>query len=156
MLAMAQAFAEAGLPEGVLAVVTGNPSEISTYLIASARSSGRCRLPARPASGGRSRALPPTASSAPRWNSAAMRRCSCWMMADVEKAAATSAAFKFRNAGQVCIAPTRFYVHDKVHDAFVESLSAKGRCAEGGRRHVGRRADGAEWPIRVGPRPWKA
>jgi succinate-semialdehyde dehydrogenase / glutarate-semialdehyde dehydrogenase len=38
--------------------------------------------------------------------------------ADVESAARTMAVFKFRNAGQVCIAPSRFYVHEAVYDAF--------------------------------------
>ena len=32
--------------------------------------------------------------------------------ADPEKSADTIAAFKYRNAGQVCISPTRFYVRD--------------------------------------------
>jgi succinate-semialdehyde dehydrogenase/glutarate-semialdehyde dehydrogenase len=30
---------------------------------------------------------------------------------------------KFRNTGQTCICPNRIYVHDHVHDAFVERLS---------------------------------
>jgi succinate-semialdehyde dehydrogenase/glutarate-semialdehyde dehydrogenase len=38
--------------------------------------------------------------------------------ADPEKAAAACAATKFRNCGQVCISPTRFYVHEKSYDAF--------------------------------------
>ena len=32
--------------------------------------------------------------------------------ADPEKTADTIAAFKYRNAGQVCISPTRFYVQE--------------------------------------------
>ncbi|MGE0097445.1 MAG: NAD-dependent succinate-semialdehyde dehydrogenase [Hydrogenophaga sp.] len=39
--------------------------------------------------------------------------------ADVERAAQLSVASKFRNAGQICIAPSRFFVHDAVHDRFV-------------------------------------
>lgn len=39
--------------------------------------------------------------------------------ADVDKAAVECAGFKFRNAGQVCIAPNRFYVHDSIADQFV-------------------------------------
>jgi succinate-semialdehyde dehydrogenase/glutarate-semialdehyde dehydrogenase len=31
---------------------------------------------------------------------------------------------KFRNTGQTCICPNRIFVHDKVHDAFVERLAA--------------------------------
>src|SRR5690606_31546035 len=38
---------------------------------------------------------------------------------DPEKVADTIAAFKFRNAGQVCISPTRFYVQEQVYDRFL-------------------------------------
>ncbi|TCO70829.1 NAD-dependent succinate-semialdehyde dehydrogenase [Rhodovulum euryhalinum] len=37
---------------------------------------------------------------------------------DPEKVAETCAATKFRNCGQVCISPTRFYVHDSLYDRF--------------------------------------
>jgi succinate-semialdehyde dehydrogenase/glutarate-semialdehyde dehydrogenase len=39
--------------------------------------------------------------------------------ADVEAAAAQCAAFKYRNAGQVCIAPSRFYVEAAAADRFI-------------------------------------
>ncbi len=39
--------------------------------------------------------------------------------ADPEKAADTIAAFKYRNAGQVCISPTRFYVQETSYNKFV-------------------------------------
>ena len=42
--------------------------------------------------------------------------------ADVALAARTLARFKSRNAGQVCTAPSRFYVHASVHDAFVDAF----------------------------------
>ena len=38
---------------------------------------------------------------------------------DVEKVAQYLVSRKFVNAGQVCIAPTRFYVADEIHDEFV-------------------------------------
>ncbi|TCP41819.1 NAD-dependent succinate-semialdehyde dehydrogenase [Rhodovulum marinum] len=37
---------------------------------------------------------------------------------DAEKVAETCAATKFRNCGQVCISPTRFYVHESQYDRF--------------------------------------
>ncbi|MFI4987761.1 MAG: aldehyde dehydrogenase family protein, partial [Alphaproteobacteria bacterium] len=48
--------------------------------------------------------------------------------ADPEKTAEAAAAGKYRNAGQVCISPTRFYVHETVHDRFVKRFAetAKG------------------------------
>lgn len=45
--------------------------------------------------------------------------------ADIEAAAVQCAAFKFRNAGQVCIAPSRFYVEDSVMDRFLDRFKAE-------------------------------
>jgi succinate-semialdehyde dehydrogenase / glutarate-semialdehyde dehydrogenase len=42
--------------------------------------------------------------------------------ADVALAAKMTGAAKFRNAGQVCISPTRFLVHRSVRDEFVRAL----------------------------------
>ena len=39
--------------------------------------------------------------------------------ADVERAAKMLAKFKIRNAGQVCVSPTRFYVQKKAYDKFL-------------------------------------
>lgn len=48
--------------------------------------------------------------------------------ADAEAAARTCAATKFRNCGQVCISPSRFYVHEAVYDTFANTFAevAKG------------------------------
>ena len=43
--------------------------------------------------------------------------------ADIALAAKTLARFKSRNAGQVCTAPSRFYVHASVHDEFVDAFT---------------------------------
>ena len=48
--------------------------------------------------------------------------------ADLDKAAEQCAAFKFRNAGQVCIAPNRFYVHRKLADRFTEAMVASAKA----------------------------
>ena len=42
--------------------------------------------------------------------------------ADIEQAVKSAGAAKFRNAGQVCISPTRFLVHERVHDDFVQAM----------------------------------
>ena len=42
--------------------------------------------------------------------------------ADLDKAIEVSAAAKFRNAGQVCVAPTRFLIQDSVADKFVDGI----------------------------------
>ena len=47
--------------------------------------------------------------------------------ADVDVAAKVMAASKFRNAGQVCISPTRFLVQEGVYDEFVEQFVANAK-----------------------------
>jgi succinate-semialdehyde dehydrogenase/glutarate-semialdehyde dehydrogenase len=44
--------------------------------------------------------------------------------ADVDAAVREVVASKFRNAGQTCVCANRIYVHDAVHDAFVERLAS--------------------------------
>src|SRR5690606_42059145 len=42
--------------------------------------------------------------------------------ADIDRAAKLLAAFKFRNAGQVCVSPTRFYIQEKAYDRFMAAF----------------------------------
>ena len=44
---------------------------------------------------------------------------------DLEKTLDTLVATKFRNAGQVCISPTRFYVQDGIYEKFAEGFAAR-------------------------------
>jgi succinate-semialdehyde dehydrogenase/glutarate-semialdehyde dehydrogenase len=53
--------------------------------------------------------------------------------ADIDQAAAACAAAKFRNCGQVCASPSRFYVQEKVADAFAEKFAAYARSLKLGR-----------------------
>ncbi len=48
--------------------------------------------------------------------------------ADIEKAADLCAQFKFRNAGQVCIAPSRFYVQESIASKFAASMAEKAKA----------------------------
>ncbi|MBV8971418.1 MAG: NAD-dependent succinate-semialdehyde dehydrogenase [Sphingomonadaceae bacterium] len=50
---------------------------------------------------------------------------------------------KFRNAGQVCVSPTRFYVEESIHDAFVRGFAERARALAVG--------DGADPATRMGP-----
>ncbi|NVM92957.1 succinate-semialdehyde dehydrogenase/glutarate-semialdehyde dehydrogenase [Variovorax sp. SG517] len=45
--------------------------------------------------------------------------------ADVAAAVEGVMAAKFRNGGQTCVSPNRVYVHDAVHDRFVDKLAAR-------------------------------
>jgi acyl-CoA reductase-like NAD-dependent aldehyde dehydrogenase len=44
--------------------------------------------------------------------------------ADIDTAAAETGPAQFRNSGQVCASPGRFYVHEKVYDKFLEKFVA--------------------------------
>jgi succinate-semialdehyde dehydrogenase/glutarate-semialdehyde dehydrogenase len=63
--------------------------------------------------------------------------------ADPEKAADTIAAFKYRNAGQVCISPTRFYVQEQNYNKFVARFTEYAKGLKLG--------DGLEKGITMGP-----
>jgi succinate-semialdehyde dehydrogenase/glutarate-semialdehyde dehydrogenase len=63
--------------------------------------------------------------------------------ADPEKSADTIAAFKYRNAGQVCISPTRFYVQEPVYDRFLKRFTEYANAIKLG--------DGLEQGVTMGP-----
>jgi len=63
--------------------------------------------------------------------------------ADPEKTADTIGAFKYRNAGQVCISPTRFYVQEPVYDRFLKRFTEFANAIKLG--------DGLEPGVTMGP-----
>jgi succinate-semialdehyde dehydrogenase/glutarate-semialdehyde dehydrogenase len=63
--------------------------------------------------------------------------------ADPEKTADTIAAFKYRNAGQVCISPTRFYVQEPVYGRFLKRFTEFANAVKLG--------DGLEEGVTMGP-----
>ena len=113
-----RAFIDAGVPAGVVNLVYGDPAHISSYLIA------------HPAI----RKISFTGSTPVGKQLAAMAGLHMKRMtmelgghapvvifddADVALAAKTMVASKFRNAGQVCVSPTRFLVQEGVFKDFV-------------------------------------
>lgn len=63
--------------------------------------------------------------------------------ADARQAAEQSAMAKFRNGGQICASPTRFYVHESKVDAFAEAFADRAR-------HL-RLGNGMETGVEMGP-----
>jgi succinate-semialdehyde dehydrogenase/glutarate-semialdehyde dehydrogenase len=63
--------------------------------------------------------------------------------ADPEKTADTISAFKYRNAGQVCISPTRFYVQESIYDRFLKRFTDNAKAIKLG--------DGMEKDTTMGP-----
>ncbi|MEM9635912.1 MAG: NAD-dependent succinate-semialdehyde dehydrogenase [Pseudomonadota bacterium] len=126
-LHIAQAFHDAGLPAGVLNLVFGVPSEISSYLIPK----DQIRLVAFTGSTVVGRHLTGLASD--HMTSVLMElggHAPVVVCDDVDpvQVGPICASRKYRNAGQVCTSPTRFYVGRTQFDAFAESFV---RSAEG-------------------------
>ncbi len=121
-LLLARAFADAGQPAGWLNVVVGKSSEIGDVLIDDARV----------------KMITFTGSSDVGWKirgRAAHKKVSLELGnstpvivlgdADLERAATAVAANGYAFAGQSCISVQRVYVHESVHDAFLEKLVPK-------------------------------
>ncbi|WP_373505752.1 NAD-dependent succinate-semialdehyde dehydrogenase [Aestuariivirga sp.] len=120
--ALVQAFADAGLPAGVLNLVYGVPAEVSNFLVphpAVRKISFTGSVPvgkhlAAMAGQHMKRTTMELGGHAP---------VMVFADADIEAASKTLAFSKFRNAGQVCVSPTRFLVQESVYDDFVDRFS---------------------------------
>jgi succinate-semialdehyde dehydrogenase/glutarate-semialdehyde dehydrogenase len=128
---LARAFHDAGLPPGVLNLVFGTPGEISEYLIPQpsvrlvtftgsipvgkklAAMAGEHMKPAIMELGGHAPAI-------------------VCEDADPVTSAATSVMDKPRNAGQVCVSPTRFFVHEAIYRDFTNAFAEKARAVKVG------------------------
>lgn len=122
-----KAFEDAGLPAGVLNLVFGNPAEISSHLIAQ----DPVRLVAFTGSTAVGQHLTTLASEnmtrvlMELGGHAPVIVCED---TDVEKAALSSAIRKYRNAGQVCTSPTRFFVHESIYQPFVDTFVKRAKA----------------------------
>ncbi|MFN3526053.1 MAG: NAD-dependent succinate-semialdehyde dehydrogenase, partial [Paracoccus sp. (in: a-proteobacteria)] len=118
---LAEVLAEAGLPAGVLNLVYGHPPMIADYLIphpAIRKVSFTGSVPV----GKQLAALAGQHMKRITMELGGHSPVLVFDDADIEAAARDIAAFKFRNAGQVCISPTRILVQRGVYDRFVALL----------------------------------
>lgn len=125
--ALAQIAADAGLPAGVFNVVTGEPAKISTHLIASP-GVRKVTFTGSVSVGKQLMKLAAEGMKKVSFELGGHAPVIIFDDADPERAATACARAKFRNAGQVCISPSRFYVHrslgEPFRDAFVAFASA--------------------------------
>ncbi len=116
-----RAFADAGVPAGVIGLVYGVPAEVSEYLIphpvirkiSFTGSTPIGKHLAALAGKHMKRATMELGGHAP---------VMIFNDADLDKAIEITAMSKFRNAGQVCVAPTRFLIQDGVADKFLDGF----------------------------------
>jgi succinate-semialdehyde dehydrogenase/glutarate-semialdehyde dehydrogenase len=121
--ALIRAFADAGLPAGVANLVYGVPAEISEYLIPHPVIRKVTFTGSTPV-GKRLAALAGAHMKRVTMELGGHAPAIVFDDADLEHAAKTLAAAKFRNAGQVCVSPTRFLVQEKLYAPFVEKFTA--------------------------------
>jgi succinate-semialdehyde dehydrogenase / glutarate-semialdehyde dehydrogenase len=126
-----RAFADAGVPAGVINLVYGDPAEISSYLIPHpvirkitfTGSTPVGKKLAAMAGEHMKRATMELGGHAP---------AIVFEDANLDVATRLLAASKFRNAGQVCVSPTRFLIQETVYDRFVDGFTAAARAVKVG------------------------
>lgn len=139
---LVQAFIDAGLPEGALNLLFGVPAQISQRLIESpvirkisfTGSVPVGRLLATMAAQQLKPATMELGGHAP---------VVVFDDVDVDQVATACAAFKFRNAGQVCLSPSRFFVHERIADRFTAKLAEAAHALKVG--------DGLQPGVQMGP-----
>ena len=120
---LVECFVDAGVPKGVLNLVHGDPGPVSEHLIASPVTRN-VSFTGSTAVGKQLGALAATHMKrfTPELGGHAPVIVS--KHADLERAVAMCVSTKFRNAGQVCVSPTRFLVAREVYDRFVAEFAA--------------------------------
>ncbi len=118
---LVRAFVDAGVPPGVINLVYGNPADISSYLIphpvirkmSFTGSTAVGKHLAAMAGQHMKRATMELGGHAP---------VIVFEDADIDLAAKTMTFMKYRNAGQVCVSPTRFLVQEGAYRQFVDKF----------------------------------
>ena len=122
--ALVRCLIDAGLPAGVVQLVHGIPDSVSRHLIASPvirKVSFTGSVPVgkhlmRLAADGLKRVTMELGGHAP-----VLVFADC----DLDKTLDMVVPQKFRNAGQVCVSPTRFYVQEAIYERFVEGFAQR-------------------------------
>jgi len=122
-LALAVLAERAGLPKGVLSIVTGEPKEIGAEMTGNAL----VRKLSFTGSTGVGRLLMAQCAPTVKKISLELGGNAPFIVfddADLDAAVAGAIASKYRNSGQTCVCANRLYVHERVYDAFAEKLRA--------------------------------
>jgi succinate-semialdehyde dehydrogenase/glutarate-semialdehyde dehydrogenase len=114
-------FADAGVPAGVINLVYGVPAEISEYLIPHPVIR-KISFTGSTAVGKQLAALAGLHMKRVTMELGGHAPAIVFDDADVDTASKLLAGAKYRNAGQVCVSPTRVLVQERVYDQFVEGF----------------------------------
>lgn len=119
----AQALHEAGIPAGVVNVISGDPDAMGKVMLADPR----CRKISFTGSTRVGKLLMDGASQTVTKLSLELGGNAPVIVfpdVNVEEVAKQAVQFKYRNNGQVCISPQRFFVHSRIVEEFAERTAA--------------------------------
>ncbi|MFD1335147.1 NAD-dependent succinate-semialdehyde dehydrogenase [Oceanobacillus iheyensis] len=139
---LAELAEEAGIPKGVLQVVTGSSGDISDAWM----QDSRVRKISFTGSTEVGKILMKKSAETVKKVSLELGGHAPLIVmkdADIEKAAEGATASKFRNAGQTCVCTNRIYVHESIKDEFIKAFERKVRELRVG--------NGLEEGIDIGP-----
>lgn len=136
-----RALVDAGLPAGVVQLVFGVPDEVSRHLLASPIVR-KLSFTGSTAVGKHLLALAAATVKRTTMELGGHAPVIVFDDADLERTVELLATAKFRNAGQVCVSPTRFYVQQGIYDRFIAAFTERARKIEVGdglieRHHMG-------------------
>ncbi len=140
--ALVGAFVEAGLPAGVINLVFGVPAEISSYLIPHPVIR-KISFTGSTAVGKQLAALAGAHMKRVTMELGGHAPAIVFADADLDTAAKILSTNKYRNAGQVCVSPTRFLVQEPVYKQFVDKFVTAAKAIKVG--------DGLKEDTRMGP-----
>jgi len=139
---LVRCFVDAGVPAGVIGLVYGVPAEISSYLIAHPVIR-KVTFTGSTAVGKQLAALAGRHMKRTTMELGGHAPVLVFDDVDVERTARLLAATKVRNAGQVCVSPTRFLVAEGAFDRFVDTFSEAAKAVRVG--------DGMDESTEMGP-----
>ena len=121
---VAQALVESGLPAGVMNLVYGVPDTVSRHLLGS-RIIRKLSFTGSTVVGKHLMKLAADNGQRTTMELGGHAPVLVFDDADIDLAINLTATSKYRNAGQVCISPTRFYVQEAVYDRFVTRFAER-------------------------------
>ena len=137
-----RALADAGIPSGVAQLVHGDADTISRTLIGS-KEVRKISFTGSTAVGKHLMGLAAQSMKRITMELGGHAPVLIFDDCDLDKTLDMVVPQKFRNAGQVCVSPTRFYVHESIYDAFLSGFAERTAKVKVG--------DGLEADTRMGP-----
>lgn len=125
-MVLAQALHEAGAPPGVINLINGDPASMGQAML----DDPRCRKISFTGSTRVGKLLMDGASRTVTRLGLEMGGNAPTLVfpdVDVQQIASTLTAWKYRNAGQVCVSPQRFYVHSRIVEEFVDVVTTQSK-----------------------------